>query len=206
MRSVQLTLIGAALAALALCPSITSAQAATPPAAAAPSASAQYGVALGRGMSAMAAGDRAGAASAVREAVQLNPSRADAVCLLAEVQRAGGELPAALEGFTACARVAQASSDARWTARGLHGVASTLELMDGRLEDARTAWQAYVRFADSATSHATPQVGRARIQAIDVVTEQERVYVEVRARIAAREEERRAAAAAAPAPSGRAHR
>lgn len=156
-------------------------------------ASPEYLAALGRGLTASRAGDRGGAIAAFRAAVQIAPSRPEAVCHLAEAQRASGDLAAALEGYQACARVARAASDARWTARGLHGIASTLERTPERIDEARAAWQEYVRFADGAASVASPAVGRARITAIDQVIELERVTAEVRQRIAAREAQRAAA-------------
>ncbi len=166
-----------------------------------------YAALVGRGVSASTSGDRGGALTAFREAVQAEPTRPEAICLLAAAQRTSGDLAAALESFRACAGVARGASDPRWTGRALAGVASTLEQMSGHLAEARTAWQEYVQFADGARAAASPEVGRARIQAIDVLTEQERVYEEVRARITEREAERRAAAAApppaAPARGGR---
>jgi hypothetical protein len=45
----------------------------------------------------------------------------------------------------------------------------------------------YAHFADGASRVASASEGRERVQAIDVVTEQERVYVDVRSRIAERE-------------------
>ena len=197
--------IALALALLSL-PSLALAQAA--PAATAPAAAVTeqspdmiYAAALGRGLTAVRAGDRGGAIAAFREAVQLQPSRPDAVCFLAEAQRASGDLAAALEGFQACARVARGWShhDAqRWVARGLHGAASTLERMGPeRQAEARTAWQEYVRFADGAAQVSSPAIGRARVTAIDQVTELERVTAEVRERIAARA----AQAQSSPPPS-----
>lgn len=160
-----------------------------------------YAAALGRGLTAVRSGDRGGAIAAFRDAVQLQPARPDAVCFLAESQRASGDLAAALEGFQACARVARSWShhDAqRWTARALHGIASTLERMGPeRQAEARTAWQEYVRFADGAAQVSSPAIGRARVTAIDQVAELERVTAEVRQRIAARA----AQAAQTPAPA-----
>jgi hypothetical protein len=168
---------------------------------AAPAAAAStpdYAARIGQGSSAIGAGDRPGAIVAFREAVQLEPSRPEGVCYLAAAQRLSGDMNAALDGFQACARVARAAGDGRWTGRALHGIASTLERMPERAADARAAWQEYVRFADSATAHAIPQVGRARITAIDQVVELERAMVEVRQRIAEREAQR-----AAPPPASR---
>jgi hypothetical protein len=59
------------------------------------------------------------------------------------------------------------------------------------MEQARAAWEEYVRFAEASPTIADAQLGRARIQAIDIVNEQEQAYVNVRQRIADREEERR---------------
>jgi tetratricopeptide (TPR) repeat protein len=171
---------------------LASAQTASAPATA---SSADYLAHVGRGLTASAAGDRAGAIEAFRAAVQLVPSRPEGICHLAEAQRASGDLAAALDGYEACVRVARAASDARWTARGLHGVASTLERMPERMQGARTAWQEYVRFADGAAAVASPAVGRARITAIDQVIELDRVMVDVRMRIAEREAQRTAPSA-----------
>lgn len=167
----------------------------------APTPEMHYAAALGRGLTAIRAGDRGGAVAAFREAVQLQPARPDAVCYLAEAQRASGDLAAALEGFQACTRLARAATGGpdhqRWIGRGLHGVASTLERMGAaRQAEARTAWQEYVRFADGASQVAWPGVGRARITAIDQVVELERVTAEVRQRIAARQAQSRT-----PSPS-----
>jgi tetratricopeptide (TPR) repeat protein len=140
-----------------------------------------------RGFASSRAGDRAGAVAAFREAVQAEPDRPEGTCVLAEANRMAGDFPAALEGYRACASIARTRGDVLWTSRGLAGVAWTLERMPGRLEDARTAWQEYVRFADGAAHVAHPEIGRARITAIDQVVELERVTAEVRQRIAERE-------------------
>lgn len=133
------------------------------------------------------AGNRDAGLAALRTAVAESPSRPDAICHLGEAYRLGGDFTAALDNFQACLRVARSASSQLFTARALHGIASTFERMPEHLADARTAWLEYVRFADGATGVASSQIGRERVTAIDVVSEQEHVYVEVRQRIAERE-------------------
>jgi hypothetical protein len=89
---------------------------------------------------------------------------------------------------------------ARFFSRALHGVASTYERMPDHLTDARTAWMEYTHFADGAARVAPGTIGRERVSTIDVAGEQERVYVDVRARIADRQRIAREAAAAPPPP------
>lgn len=186
MRPVTVTL-GAALAAgLTLAPSPSSAQ-----------TSDEYARHLAAGTLAAAAGNTENAAQEFGLAVQTDPSRPEAVCLLAQAHRLRGDLAGALDSFGSCAQVARTAGDARWTARAMHGLASTLERMPERLGEARAAWLDYVRFADGAAAVTTPQVGRARVTAVDVVQELERVTAQVRDRIAERER------AGAAAPGGR---
>lgn len=144
------------------------------------------------GIQALITGDTAGAMTAFRAAAQLDGGRPMAPYYLAAANRMTGNLDEALTGFRAAAQLAQAANEPRWRARALQGVASTLERMDGQLPAARDAWQEYVRFADSNTAVAHPQLGRARVQAITVMTEQENAYVTVRERIAEREREQAA--------------
>jgi hypothetical protein len=59
--------------------------------------------------------------------------------------------------------------------------------MPERTQDARNAWQEYVRFADTSGGAADGRIGRARIEAIDAWVALEQRMVEVRARIAERE-------------------
>lgn len=149
-------------------------------------ASPDYLAHLGRGVVAMGAGDRVGAMTAFQQALQLDGSRPEAVCHLAELARMNDDLPRALEGYRACTRAARSASEPRWIARGLHGIASTLERMPDRQAEARAAWQDYVSFADGAAAVASPAVGRARMTAIDAIVELDRVSAEVRARAEAR--------------------
>lgn len=135
----------------------------------------------------IATGDRATAMTGLREAIALQPTRPEAMCALAEGYRAGGDFTAALDNFQTCLRLAREVDDVLHIARALHGVASCFERMPEHMNDARNAWMEYARFADGATRVASAATGRERVQAIDVVTEQERVYVDVRARIAERE-------------------
>jgi uncharacterized protein HemY len=143
----------------------------------------------------IATGDREAGLATLRTAVAESPSRPEAICYLAEAYRLGGDFVAALDNFEACLRVARSASNTAYVARAMHGVASTFERMPEHLNDARNAWLEYARFADGATSVASAQIGRERVSAVDVVAEQERVYVEVRQRIAERER-----VAATPAP------
>ena len=141
------------------------------------------------GMRLAVARDFNGAIASLREAVQENPSRAEAYYYLGEVQRMQGNLPEALESFRTAARTAQSASDPAFRMRALAGVAATLELQENQLDASRTGWNEAATFADANRSVANPEIARARIQAIDAVTEQERAYVAVRERIAARERE-----------------
>jgi tetratricopeptide (TPR) repeat protein len=140
-----------------------------------------------QGIQMLVSGDAAGATEAFEQAVALDGERPQAPYFLAEVQRLGGNLEPALEGFRRAAELAAGAEAPRWQARALQAVAMTLERMEGRIEDARSAWQEYIRFADAHQTVSHPQLGRARVQAVDMMNEQERVYVEVRERIAERE-------------------
>lgn len=139
------------------------------------------------GIALITAGDTAGAQQAFRDAVGMDGNRPQAVYYLAVSNRLSGNLDDALEGFRRAVGNAAAEDLPRWQARALQGVAETLERMPGRLEEAYEAWQEYVRFSDGHQAMAFPQVGRARIQAYNVMHEQESAYVAVRERIAERE-------------------
>ncbi len=181
MRSIMRRLL---TLAVMLVPAMVSAQQASRPAADEYTRRVQSGIGL------LVGGDRAGAIEAFVEASMLEASRPEAHYFIGEAKRAAGDLEAALAAFTTAAERAQSANVPLWRARALHGIASTLERMDGRIEQARTAWQAYATFADANRALADPQIGRTRIQAIDRMNEQERVYAQVRQRIAEREEER----------------
>ena len=133
------------------------------------------------------AGDNGGARSAFTDAIAMDGSRPMAPYYLAAANRLAGNLEDALSGFRRAAELG--GEHPRWKGRALQGVAETLERMEGRLEEARTAWQEYVRFADSNATVTFPQMGRARVSAIDQVLEQENAYQRVRERIAERERE-----------------
>lgn len=141
-------------------------------------------------MNSFVVGDHASASRHFREALALSPSQPDALCYLAEMHRATGDLNAAIDGFRDCLRFAREANDRRFTARALHGVASTLERMPERAADARSAWQEYVRFADASGGLADPRVGRTRTDVIDAWVALEQRMTEVRARIAERERAR----------------
>lgn len=149
----------------------------------------EYTQLVAQGVSRMTQGDSSGAIDSFRQALSNDGARPHAPYYLAVANRVGGDLDAAVSGFQRAAELAMRADEPRWQARSLQGVASTLERMEGRLEDAREAWQAYVTFADAHPTLAFPMMGRARIQAIDMLTEQENVYGGVRERIAERERE-----------------
>ncbi len=135
-------------------------------------------------------GDLEGGTSALRSAIELDPSRPEGPVYLATALRMAGDLEPAIVTFRQAAALAQGPNQARWRGRALAGLAFTLERIPERIEEARAAWQEYTRFADANQAVADPQLGRARVQAIDIMNEQEQVYAGVRQRIAEREEER----------------
>ena len=155
----------------------------TPP----PPGADEYTQQVQRGIAAAVSGDADGARTAFSQAVSTDGTRPMAPYFLATLYRSNGELEEALNGFRRAAQLAESANTPIWRARALQGVASTLERMDGRLEEAAAAWQEYVRFADANSTVAHPQLGRARIQAINIVVEQEAAYATVRERIAERE-------------------
>ncbi len=152
------------------------------------SASAQsYATQVRSGLDAIGRGDRDAGLRSLREAVATDPSRPDAICYLAEAFRMNGDLTGAIDNFNMCLTVARAANDRAFTARAMHGVASTFERMpDEHLNDAREAWLNYTRFCESNTGVGHVEIGRARVTAIDTVIELSRVSAEVAARIEAR--------------------
>jgi TolA-binding protein len=133
--------------------------------------------------------DLDGAMSALREAIQEEPSSGMAYYYLGEVQRMREDMESALQSFDRCTSFAGAQNDALYQGRCIRAKADTLERMNGRRDDARAAWNDYVHFADGHRQVSSPEVGRARMQAIDQQLEQARAYIEVRQRIAERERE-----------------
>jgi tetratricopeptide (TPR) repeat protein len=172
-----------------LSPVVASAQeASTEGESTAPSAS-PYALKVQQGIRATLGQDLDGAVAALREAVQLEPTRADAYYYMAEALRLQGNLEPALEGFRTGARLAATNGDAFHQARCMHGAAGTLERMEGRLAEARQVWTELAAFADGHREVANPEIARARIEAVDAVTQLAQSYIAVRERIAERERE-----------------
>lgn len=149
-----------------------------------------YMVEVQNGLRLALARDFEGAVATLREAVQLNPSNPHAYYYIGEVQRMRQSLPEALESFRTARRMAEQANEIVWQARAMQAIAETLERQENQLTAAREAWLALASFADSHRQQVNPEIARARIQAIDVVTEQEQAYVAVRQRIEEREQER----------------
>jgi hypothetical protein len=105
------------------------------------------------------------AIDAFRTAGQLEPSRAEAWCLLAGALRAHGD--ASRDAFEACRLAAGQAADSHWLAVALHGLASGLEREPDRLLEAPAAWERYVAHAERNPDVASAQIGRSRIVAID---------------------------------------
>ena len=152
--------------------------------------------------------DADGALAALREAVELDPSKSQAHYYIGTAQRQKGELQPAVESFRAAAQRAQAAGQPGRQARALFAVAETLErvataaeveVVEGEntagvnregLEKAREAWQQGMGLAQGGQGLVNPEIVRARIQAVDRVLEQDRSYADVRKKIAQREKEK----------------
>jgi tetratricopeptide (TPR) repeat protein len=173
-------------------PAIVAAQAAP---AGAPHGTPPYATACESGLRLLVSRDFDGALAAFRQAVQISGSDPRAFYYMGEAQRVRGNLNDALEMFRTAARLASASGDARMQARGLQGIAETLERIEGKRNEARTAWTEYMRFADQNTAVAFPDLARARIQALDAMRELDETYADVRERIATRVRENASAPA-----------
>lgn len=160
-----------------------------------------YATACESGLRLLVARDFDGALAAFRQAVQITGSEPRAFYYMGETQRVRGELTDALEMFRTAARLASASTDAGMQARALQGIAETLERMEGKRNDARTAWTEYMHFTDQQQGVGFPDLARARIQALDTMRELDETYADVRERIATRIRENAAAPAAASSGS-----
>ncbi len=189
MRALVLACLCSLVTSMGLASAARAQEAQAPSEAASPPGADEYTRLISEGVSLMVSGDTDGGFDRFRRALSSDGARPQAPYYIAVLNRAGGNLEEAVSGFQRTAELAERANEPRWQARALQGAAFTLERMEGRIEEARTAWQTYVRFADAHTTVSHPQLGRARIQAIDMVIEQERVYVDVRERIAERERE-----------------
>jgi tetratricopeptide (TPR) repeat protein len=139
------------------------------------------------GLARLRARDFEGALSALRRAVQVAGGDPYPYYCMGSAHRLRGQFAEALEMFRTARQLAQASGNARVEAVALAAVASTLEMLPNRLDEARAAWQEYVRVADANSAMVSPRVGRSRIQAIDAAKEIREAYAPVRQRIAERE-------------------
>jgi cytochrome c-type biogenesis protein CcmH/NrfG len=134
-------------------------------------------------------GDFGGALATLREAIRLEPGTCLAFLMMGTTYVLQGDFDQALDNYRTAARIAEEFHDDHVQARALHGIAATLELMEGRLAEARDAWTRMAQFADAHRAVANPEIARARIQAINAALDRRDAYVAVRQRIAAREAE-----------------
>jgi TolA-binding protein len=158
-------------------------------------------VAIQRGNQAFLARDFDTALAAYREAAMSTPPLPIAHYFIGAAQRAKGSFDEAIESFRTAARLA-GDGDAGLKAKALFNVAMTLENKQD-LASARDAWLEYKTWC---TTHASiagfPQVADERVAVIDAIRELDRVYADVRTRIADRERvvAEQAAQAANPTP------
>lgn len=176
-----------ALALGILAPAVAAAQPRTGRGAATAGASA-YRAAVNNGMHLAVTQDYDGALTALRQAVSLDAQNPEPHVYIGEVLRMQNNMEQAIDAFRTAAQIAQSAGTTadRWRGRALFNIAACLEVT-GELEQARAGWVEYNAFASSHGSVTFGASGRARLQALDARIEQERVYVDVRARIAERQ-------------------
>lgn len=138
------------------------------------------------GMELLLRGDQAGALELFAGLAAEHPRHPEGSFYQGVAHRMAGRPEEALEAFRLCAG-ANPREQPRWTARALFAIADTLEQLDGRLAEAKNAWNAYAEFADRNLSVADPTIGRSRLQMIDRALALESSYQSVRQRIAERE-------------------
>ena len=137
----------------------------------------------------LVAGQTQGAETTLRNAIERLPDAPAAHCVQAELLELQGQPDNAITTYTRCATLARQASDAKWEASGLIGVMRNLLTLEGRIEDAREAAMAVMRFAEAHPTVVTPQLARERLQAIDLLIERDAAAASVRARREARARE-----------------
>ena len=137
-----------------------------------------------RAITALVARDIDMAVQVLDEATAADPRHSQLAYLLGEAHRMAGRFDQAAQHYRRA--IDLAGADAHAEARARIGLARTFEAQREHYPDAREAWIAYVRFAESHPDVPSAEVARARIQALDLVAEQDAAYPEVRRRIDAR--------------------
>ncbi len=140
-----------------------------------------------------------GAMNHFRQAATLEPRSAEPTLYMGFTAAARGEAATALGSFREAARVATAADNHRDRARALAAIA-TLHETQARWDDAVTAWQEYVTFADAHADVTYGAVGRARVDAIRRRASMDQSYEAVRHRIAERQRLNASGANSQPPP------
>jgi tetratricopeptide (TPR) repeat protein len=116
--------------------------------------------------------DFPGAIQTYRDAIQMAPKNALGFYLLGEGQLAANNLPEAEASWNQAALVSAEGKDAALRARILFVIADLKE-REKKLDDAKTAWQAYTDYVTKYAGDAGvgfPSSGASRLQAIDTMT------------------------------------
>jgi Flp pilus assembly protein TadD len=182
MRTLSLLALGIVLLAPA-----ARAQSTTPAAAQTPARTASAGrQALVRAQAAYVARNFDEALTAFREAATHAPERAEALLGVGYTLSQRGDREGAVSAFREALQLSIAAQEVLPRVRALQAIANTFEGA-GRWDEALTAWQEYVDFAERHPSYGTAAYGRSRIETIRDRQDLEHRYAPVRARI----EERR---------------
>jgi tetratricopeptide (TPR) repeat protein len=149
-----------------------------------PHPSAEYSSKCSQGNAKYAARDFDGAIELYRKAIELSPHQALGYYLLGEAQLAAGNLGEAEASWDRAALEA-GEKDPALRARILF-VTADLKERQKKWEDAKTAWQTYLDWANRfPNAGAFPATALSRQAVLDTVIKQDKAYEVVRQRIAA---------------------
>jgi tetratricopeptide (TPR) repeat protein len=184
LLDVRALVFAAAAATLSLVPVLARGDGAKKPAdPAAVASNREYATDCAQANTRYAAHDFEGAIAGYRKAIELSPDKPLAYYLLGEAQLAAGNL---VEAEAAWGHALDSSDkDVTMHARVLFCIADLKE-RQRKWEDAKTAWQAYLDWAEQhPNAGAFPPSASSRRQVLDAVIKQDKQYEIVRQRIAA---------------------
>lgn len=147
--------------------------------------SSDFNAKVDKGMKAAAAKDFAGAINAYKDAISAEPQNAWGYYFLAEAQEVSGALADA--DLSLQTAIKDAKSDEQ-RARFQLVMADLLE-REGKLEEAKGAWDTYAKLCQTAKNGTFPAVPDERKKILDIHADLAKKYGEVKARIKAREDE-----------------